>query len=65
MSSFLMVHVSDPYSTKLHINVFIIRFFKFLFIFGQVVLRLNASFPSAVLLISLWHLASVVIILLW
>ena len=33
MSSFLRVHVSDPYNTTLHIIDLIIRFFRFLFSF--------------------------------
>src|SRR6218665_1555187 len=64
ISSFLIVHVSAPYSTTLHINVFIIRIFNVLFTFPlkSSLLFENVSFPIAILfLISLWHLASVVI----
>src|SRR6218665_3582904 len=66
ISSFLIVHVSAPYSTTLHISVFIIRVFNVLFTFplkSSLVFE-NASFPIAILLlISLWHLESVVITL--
>src|SRR6218665_3641786 len=40
ISSFLIVHVSDPYNTTLHIIDLIIRFFRFLFSFP-----LSNSFP--------------------
>src|SRR6218665_4102337 len=66
ISSFLVVHVSAPYGTTLHISVFIIRLFNVLFTFPlkSSLLFENASFPIAILLlISLWHLASVVITL--
>src|SRR6218665_1967997 len=66
ISSFLIVHVSAPYSTTLHISVFIIRIFNVLFTLPlkSSLLFENASFPIAILLlISLWHLASVVITL--
>src|SRR6218665_3224985 len=66
ISSLLIVHVSAPYSTTLHISVFIIRIFNVLFTFPlkSSLLFENASFPIAILLlISLWHLASVVITL--
>src|SRR6218665_1398912 len=66
ISSFLIVHVSAPYSTPLHISVFIIRIFNVLFTFPlkSSLLFENASFPIAILLlITLWHLASVVITL--
>src|SRR6218665_3789894 len=66
ISSFLSVHVCAPYSTPLHISLFIIRIFNVLFTFPlkSSLLFENASFPIAILLlISLWHLASVVITL--
>src|SRR6218665_2713239 len=65
ISSFLIVHVSAPYSTTLHISVFIIRIFNVLFTFPlkSSLLFENASFPIAILFLSLWHLASVVITL--
>src|SRR6218665_560046 len=62
ISSFLMVHVSEPYSITLHISVFIICVFNVLFTFPlrSFLLFKNAAFPIAILLvISLWHLAYV------
>src|SRR5678816_1708108 len=56
ISAFLIVHVSDPYSTTLHTSVFIILIFRFLFSFPlrSSLLFENASLPIAILLISLW-----------
>src|SRR6218665_1175048 len=54
------LHVSSPYSTTLHISVFIIRIFNVLFTFPlkSSLLFENASFSIAILLIiSLWHLS--------
>src|SRR6218665_2469405 len=63
ISSFLVVHASEPHSSTLHISVFIIRIFNVLLTFSlrSSFLFENASFHIAIfLLISLWHLASVV-----
>src|SRR6218665_830689 len=64
ISSFFKVHVFEPYSTTLHISVFIISILNVLFPLRSSLLFKNASFPIAILLlISLWHLISDVIIL--
>src|SRR6218665_3209022 len=53
ISSFLIVHVSDPYNTTLHIIDLIIRFFRFLLSFplSNSFLLYKASFPIAILLL--------------
>src|SRR6218665_48709 len=61
MSSFLRVHVSAQYKGTLQISVFTILFLRHLFNppLSNSVLLEKASFPiDILLLISLWHLAS-------
>src|SRR6218665_795447 len=58
-ASFLIVHVSVPYSVKLYISALAIIFLMYLFNppFNNSFLLINTSFPSlSFFLISLWHL---------
>jgi len=63
-SSFVIVHVSEPYNTTLHMSAFTIRIFKssFSFPLNNSPLLVNLSFPIAILrFISVMHLQSSVI----
>src|SRR6218665_3676056 len=65
-SSFLIGHVSAPYSVKLHTSALVILFLMCLFNppFNNSFLLVNASLPIAILFfISFWHFSSLDIII--